>query len=119
MWFSEYLDLQDNHAIGSINFYAMYSEIGDNVEGWNDPTVSIDEQTHRYSVYPNPASTTLNLNLPEAGTWEMVDLSGRQVVAPQRYPAGVNGIDLSGLPSGNYLMRNIQSPFSTVKVVKE
>lgn len=79
----------------------------------------MDEHTNSHLVYPNPAATILNLELPVAGAWEMVDLSGRQVLAPKRYQVGINTIDVSELPAGNYLLRNTHSPFSVVKVVKE
>lgn len=115
----EYLDLQDNHGTGSIDYVAMYSVLGSNVEGWFDPTTGVDERHEQYSVFPNPVSTVLNIELFEAGIWELIDLSGRQVLAPKQYYAGLNRIDVSELPGGQYFMRNIKSPFSTVKVVKE
>jgi len=55
-------------------------------------------------VYPNPASTFLNLNnSSESGSYKITDMPGRTLLSGA-LPNGLNEIDISSLASGNYII---------------
>ncbi len=56
-------------------------------------------------IWPNPATGYVNVDLPEAGTVTISDISGRQVIRQQVEIAGTTRIMFGSLPSGIYLMR--------------
>ncbi len=71
-------------------------------------------------VYPNPASSDVNISgeppLASASV-ELVDMLGRQVIPSQPYTGG--RLDVSGLPNGHYLaiIRASQANFTTPVIV--
>lgn len=74
--------------------------------GVDDPT----EATAAFSLYPNPARDHLVVMLPSDQVTEQAEITlydhtGRAATAPLRPPIGIatHEVDLSGLPSGNYL----------------
>ncbi|HRO75319.1 MAG TPA: T9SS type A sorting domain-containing protein [Crocinitomicaceae bacterium] len=67
------------------------------------------------SVYPNPANSTLNIEVKTATSIKIVDLLGA-TVAVQELNAGTNRIDVSNLISGVYF---VQAGSSVVKFIKE
>ncbi len=59
-------------------------------------------------AYPNPANTTLNINLPK-GNLELITLvrADGSILESINYPKGINSVklDISHLPSGMYFAR--------------
>ena len=64
----------------------------------------VDVQNHELSIYPNPASATLNVVVAESGEASVLDAMGRTVMC-QSVMAGGNAIDVSMLPNGLYFVR--------------
>ncbi|MBP3762405.1 MAG: T9SS type A sorting domain-containing protein [Bacteroidales bacterium] len=58
----------------------------------------------RLVVYPNPASSSVTVLLPQVADITLYDLMGRRLHSLQGRE-GENTIDLNGLPSGLYLLR--------------
>lgn len=73
------------------------------------------------SVYPNPASTIVNVNVSEefftkGSTYEIKDIAGK-VVAAEKLSSAQTAIDLSALPAGVYLLSVITDKGTAVKQV--
>lgn len=92
---------------GDSNYDIAYFFV-DDVEVYEDETVSVVEPDFTFSIYPNPATTNLTIEsrTPLAQVW-VRDVAGRAL----RYttlPRGTQGdhttIDVSNLPSGIYLV---------------
>ncbi|HAQ65607.1 MAG TPA: hypothetical protein DCR43_07135 [Bacteroidales bacterium] len=66
-----------------------------------------DVEVSSFNVWPNPATSYVNVDLPAAGTIIISDISGRQVVRRQIQMAGTSRITLGSLPSGMYLMQYV------------
>jgi hypothetical protein len=69
---------------------------------------STDEQTDNisFNLFPVPADNELNIQFEKnisSYTYEIFDLTGRKML--QGSIAGEHGIDISGIPSGQYLIR--------------
>jgi hypothetical protein len=77
----------------------------DDVEVYEDETVSIDETEFTFSIYPNPATTNLTIEsrAPLAQVW-VRDLAGRVVLSYPERSRRVGNIDVSSLHSGIYLV---------------
>lgn len=66
------------------------------------------------SVYPNPASNTLNLRIGASLTGKLAlvitDISGQPLIVKRDLQAGtISQIDISNLPSGNYFLKIIST----------
>lgn len=68
-------------------------------------TNSLDESAEKVAVYPNPASTVLNIQT--SWTFEQIDLlsSEGKLVATYSYDAALNGLHIADLPNGLYFVR--------------
>jgi hypothetical protein len=74
--------------------------------GW---AVGIDESqvyTNLIQIYPNPASTTIDIKSPIIGTLSILDLGGQQILQ-QEITKPTTTIDVSTLPSGVYVVKVI------------
>lgn len=84
--------------------------------------VSLEEQQISISIelYPNPTNSLLNLRIQDGKTvdkLEILDITGRVVLT---YENLQNGIDVSTLETGNYLVRvYAEDQISTAAFVKE
>lgn len=63
--------------------------------------ISIDDDPAAFSLFPNPATSSVTVALTESARVTLVDLSGREVLSVQ-LPAGQHSIDLSGITAGTY-----------------
>ncbi len=81
--------------------------IGDTVEVCDPLIMSVPStEASAVSVYPNPASENIQVNLP-AGAAQLVtieDVSGR-IVYSQMHNAGASNISVAELPAGVYILR--------------
>lgn len=68
-------------------------------------------------VFPNPTNGPLQFELEALARVSLLDLSGREVFA-DRMPAGTVRLDLSGLPSGIYVLRTDGNVVRTARIVK-
>jgi hypothetical protein len=66
---------------------------------------SVNENEFTFSIYPNPATTNLTIEsrTPPAQVW-VRDVAGRAVLPTLRLRSGYGNVDVSGLPSGIYLV---------------
>ena len=75
----------------------------------------VDAEVLVSGLWPNPAAETLNVSLQRAAEAELYDLTGRRVAA-YSLAAGRNILDLTGLPTGVYMLR-VEGSVS--KIVKQ
>ncbi|HLA55888.1 MAG TPA: T9SS type A sorting domain-containing protein [Flavobacterium sp.] len=69
--------------------------------------VSQNELSSKISVYPNPVKNVVNVDVPSdilVESAEIYDLTGRMVKS-QNSAAGIQSINVSGLSSGNYILK--------------
>jgi len=71
--------------------------------------------TAKLDIYPNPATSTIKLNVEDDATVEIIDMTGRMVKSVNA-TAGSNTVDVSELSSGIYF---VKMGASIVKFVKE
>ncbi len=72
---------------------------------WSSAPVGIEEvEQTSLRIYPNPASTILNIELNEATQIRIINLLG-ETVATQKLNTGNNSIDVSNLVSGVYFLQ--------------
>lgn len=88
---------------------------------WTIPdcsNVGIDEFTNQefVSIYPNPANSTLNIEVKETTNIKIVNVLGK-TVATQQLQIGNNSIDVSNLTNGVYFIHSDKG--GAVKFVKE
>lgn len=74
----------------------------DNIKVWIEDPVSINENTEKsLSIFPNPASNNVNLNIPNDTYFEIIDVMGKVAIS-DTYNGGIN---ISNLPSGVYFVK--------------
>lgn len=85
---------------------------------FGDGTTGVTEVNHNNitMVYPNPANTTLNVEVKETSNINIINMLGA-TVAKQKLNSGNNSIDVSTLTKGVYFIQS--SNGSAVKFVKE
>jgi hypothetical protein len=105
------------YALNNLRYF-NFTDLSTNME---EP-LSVRNQT--LSVYPNPVSNVLNINLTgtahEDGTLSIFNFEGKTVLNRQVGYAGVLSLDLSHLPKGLYLCRYANlTETRTVKIIKQ
>jgi hypothetical protein len=71
------------------------------------------------SFYPNPATSSLNISMPAAGSVEILSIDGRKL-AQYQVAEGNSTMDVSALPAGNHMMIvNYNGKNETYKFVKQ
>ncbi len=95
---------------------------------FTDLSTNIEEpesvQNHMLSVYPNPVTNVLNIDLTgtvqEEGTLFIFNFEGKAVLKWQLSNTGVLSLDISHLPKGLYLCRYANvTETRTVKIIKQ
>jgi hypothetical protein len=80
------------------------------------------EQEDVLTVYPNPASNLLNINLPSdklGGELHVLSLDGKTLMS-HKLVDSQTAIDINSLPQGVYFCRYIYGTHSeTVKIIKQ
>lgn len=82
--------------------------------------VGIEETQQAYSVYPNPTSGDLYIQLSSTASAyaEVMNLLGEQVIAPRVLVSGSNYINLTHLHSGVYFLKvNIDGQITTSRII--
>lgn len=75
--------------------------------------IGLDElENQDLLVYPNPANN--EVQLPLSGEWVTLDLSGREIA---QLNSGSNNYDVSGLAIGTYILRSVERPDMSVKIM--
>lgn len=82
------------------------------------PSGISEVKKNNISIYPNPTQGILNFRSEEAGTAEVIDVTGR-VVLSSTMKNGQNVVDLHALPEGAYTLRTLGSMVSTAHFVKQ
>jgi hypothetical protein len=68
----------------------------------------VSEKISKASVYPNPANSNFNIEIPEnfvGGEFSIIDLTGKVVVKDRITHSAIKQIDISNLNDGIYLIR--------------
>ena len=98
--------LSDLQYLSSIDFLTS-------VQQANIETVSL-------LVYPNPVGDVLNINMPEAGTIQLLNLEGKVIQSKQVNVEGITSFSTEMLPKGIYLCRYTNGvETKTVKIIKQ
>lgn len=101
--------IEVDDAAASQNGSAPYSEwtIQHTNTSYNfvaECTMVVDNPDNKVSMYPNPASSVLYVDVPETASLQIIDFSGRVV----REYTGVHGsISLTGIADGTYTVKII------------
>lgn len=109
-------------------YYENYTLLFDNSDDESCLATPVEEfnNSFNFSLYPNPASTQLFVNVSEAilgqrMTINLLDITGRVVITEQRSLLHINTIDLSTLSPGQYFMQLVTptntaaaKPFSVI-----
>lgn len=103
---------QYNETLVEVNY--AYQNGGTHFIEWPCTHVGVDEPASdsqgECSVYPNPVSNTLYIQADGATQVELLDMSGRRVLATNR-----TEIDVSDLPAGAYFVRLTNERSTSVK----
>ena len=109
----------------SSNVYALsdirHLNFSDTTSGLNEPLTA---QNQILSVYPNPISDILNINLTGIGrgegTLSILNFEGKTLLSRQVNNEGILSLDISHLPTGIYLCRySNATEKKTVKIIKQ
>jgi hypothetical protein len=104
-------DISQLRAIVGNDFEAVYTgPVRTRPNQYPDPTfgqlrVGGDSESRTLSVYPNPASSIVHLARESGGSLQIISETGA-VVARPTVAVGSDQIDVSGLTSGVYLIRD-------------
>lgn len=86
----------------------------DNIQVSIEDPVGIEEPSNEISLYPNPTSGMVNLNLKESTPYKIIDVSGRIVEIGQ---INNSKIDLVNLDNGIYWI--IVENYKPIQIIKE
>lgn len=117
---------QFDPSVGAGTYAIVYVFTDANGCAGNDSTsvqvnacVGIEEENAAsFSIYPNPSTGILNLNVAEASVIEVMDVLGNVVVAQKQNNAGTVQIDLSSQPNGVYFVRVNEKNIQRVVIQK-
>jgi len=106
------------NTLAAVNFYGTNASNTngnyyiDDVQVIESTGVSVkplaSEKISRVSVYPNPANSNFNIEIPEnfvGGEISIIDLTGKIVVKDRIAQSAIKHIDISSLNDGIYLIR--------------
>lgn len=119
-------DLSELKNISYLTFNYFSSDIGSG--GMNTPkffaldnliykatTVGLsNEELASFNVYPNPASTSININ-GEKGFYSIYNINGEELLKFNNN--GTTKLDISGLNSGLYFIKNLDTPSIARKLI--
>ncbi len=112
------LNVTNSHYQGN-----MGSSMGGMVS-WFDPNLSlsvemIESENWKVKAYPNPTGSWLHIDLKGEATYQLLDVSGRELQSGKISPEK-NALAVGWLSTGTYLLRLQQEgKLATVKFVKE
>jgi len=77
-----------------------------------------ENKTAGLKIYPNPANDVITVSTPEAATYFITDITGREIVNGTLY-TGTNTISIAKMAGGLYILRTEGSSSKTYKIIKE
>jgi hypothetical protein len=105
------------------NSTGVYALNGLQYLSFADYTVGVNaaqSEAANIHVYPNPVGDALNIELPGAGTIQLLSLDGKVLVSKQTNTAGITTIATGYLTKGIYICRYITATeIKTVKIIKQ
>ena len=104
-------DYTDNAPLAGINYYRLQEQSNDgSTSGYSDvASVNFGAQA---TIYPNPATTQVNVTVAANSDYQLVNMLGN-VVQRGNLNAGKNIISVMGMPSGTYILRVIAGNSAT------
>lgn len=95
-------------------YYENYTLVFDNSDDESCLATPVEEfnGSFNFSIYPNPATDQLFINVSEAiigqrMTFNVLDITGRVISTEQRNLLHINTLDVANLSSGNYFLQLI------------
>ena len=92
-------------------------------DNFNDQTISIDEVSSElnFSVYPNPTQGNIIIKLDNDATLlQVIDVTGKVIIAKDNIAKGIHSLDLSDLNSGIYFVKMItEDQIKVERVIKK
>lgn len=95
----QYLD-RDAHV--GLNYYRISWQDIDGATAFSN-TITLTRPANGFSIYPNPASDVVNIQLDFDAAVSLVSMKG-QVLKQANFPQGKHAIQLSDVPKGVYLV---------------
>ena len=94
-----------NDVLGVVDFYSIYQSPYEYDCDNLTSTISPDEMDKAYTIYPNPVLNALYVESehPDRSELKIVDITGRVIHSADILP-GTNTMDVSGMPSGYYMV---------------
>lgn len=91
---------------GGVGAVAMRVGLMDHEREEEPVVAALNGPSFQFEVYPNPGEKKVTFKTDEAGTLQIVDMSGKRVWN-QQLPNGQTTVQLDSLPSGNYVIQLI------------
>ena len=105
------------------NSSATFTVAGLDYLSFSDYTIDIQlvgKAIRTIRIYPNPVGAELNIELPEAGTVQILSIDGKVMLTRQVITSGVTTLGISHLQAGIYVCRYTDGKkIKTVKIIKQ
>jgi len=100
----------DNKPYNGVNYYRLIMENEDGTKDYSTVVTAAVKETaaFRFSVYPNPASSTVNVTVSDVtgtGHVELMDVTGRVIVSKEMTAGIPVVLSLDGLSQGMYVVK--------------
>jgi surface protein len=102
----------DNTPASGINYYRLQQQNTDGTVAYSKVESVSFEGSNAITVYPNPASTQLNVTTGSAGSYQLINTAGN-IMLKGNLQAGYNSINTGALPDGMYILHIVGNDNST------
>lgn len=114
----EVVDVNSEFSLNSGQLLIYTSEKIDNYIDENPLTLNVKDKTESIKIYPNPASSQINISTAKATEYKILDISGKLV--QEGYVTDDNSIYLSDFQSGIYTIQLlIDGKYESQKIIKK
>lgn len=116
--------IADNDTLATANEVELIDAFNNNLAlrdlrplgTWSNQEVAVN---NTLSVFPNPASSSISVELNENSKIEIIDITGKLVYSSNNAQAGMHSIDVNAFAKGTYAIRiSNQASVQTAKFIK-
>ncbi len=116
--------IADNDTLATANEVELIDAFNNNLAlrdlrplgTWSNQEVAVN---NTLSVFPNPASSSVSVELNENSKIEIIDITGKLVYSANNAQAGMHTIDVNAFAKGTYAIRiSNQASVQTAKFIK-